>query len=167
MPVDSYFASVIADFIRQRLLEAKQSFTFESVMSHPSKIEFMRMAQAQGYRTYLYFVSTENPRINIERVAIRVRAGGHPVRDDLVRSRYERSLDLLPEAMPPAIVPMCSTTPGRARCGWRKSPMACNWSTAMKIYPTGSSRPTWMKWSNRRTYSDVGGQGGLFRRAVR
>lgn len=99
VPVDSYFASVIADFIRQRLLEAKQSFTFESVMSHPSKIEFMRLAQTQGYRTYLYFVSTENPRINIERVAIRVRAGGHPVRDDLVRSRYERSLDLLPEAI--------------------------------------------------------------------
>lgn len=28
-----------------------------------------------------------------------MRAGGHPVRDDLVRSRYERSLDLLPEAI--------------------------------------------------------------------
>ncbi|QVM89591.1 zeta toxin family protein [Pseudomonas entomophila] len=97
--VDSYFASVIADFIRQHLLDTNQSFTFESVMSHPSKIEFMRQAQARGYRTYLYFVSTENPQINIERVAIRVRAGGHPVRDDLVRSRYDRSLDLLPDAI--------------------------------------------------------------------
>lgn len=97
--INSYFASVIADFIRQRLLDTNQSFTFESVMSHPSKIEFMRQAQARGYRTYLYFVSTENPQINIERVAIRVRAGGHPVRDDLVRSRYDRSLDLLPDAI--------------------------------------------------------------------
>ncbi len=97
--MDAYFASVIADFIRQRLLEARASFTFETVMSHGSKIEFMRQAQASGYRTYLYFVSTENPEINIDRVAIRVRQGGHPVRPDLVRSRYGRSLDLLPEAI--------------------------------------------------------------------
>lgn len=42
--IDSYFASVIADFIRQRLLEKGVSFTFETVMSHPSKVEFMQDA---------------------------------------------------------------------------------------------------------------------------
>lgn len=97
--MNSYFASVISDYIRQRLLEANASFAFETVMSHPSKVDFMRQAQASGYRTYLYFVSTDAPEINIDRVGIRVREGGHPVRHDLVRSRYTQSLDLLPEAV--------------------------------------------------------------------
>lgn len=99
LPVDSYFASVISDYIRQQLLQAGASFAFETVMSHPSKVDFMRQAQACGYRTYLYFVSTDAPEINIDRVGIRVREGGHPVRHDLVRTRYKRSLDLLPEAV--------------------------------------------------------------------
>jgi predicted ABC-type ATPase len=77
--VNSYFASVIADFIRQYLLNGGASFTFETVMSHPSKVEFMRDARAAGYRTYLYFVSTEDPDINLDRVNIRVQGGGHPV----------------------------------------------------------------------------------------
>ncbi|HCV40168.1 zeta toxin family protein [Pseudomonas vlassakiae] len=97
--VNSYFASVLSDFIRHRLLDEGVSFSFETVMSHPSKVEFMRSAQARGYRTYLYFVSTENPEINIDRVHIRVQEGGHPVRPDLVRERYARALDLLPDAI--------------------------------------------------------------------
>ncbi|WP_313711805.1 zeta toxin family protein [Pseudomonas sp.] len=97
--VNSYFASVMSDLIRHRLLDKGVSFSFETVMSHPSKIEFMHQAQACGYRTYLYFVSTENPEINIDRVHIRVQEGGHPVRPDLVRTRYARALDLLPDAI--------------------------------------------------------------------
>ncbi|MEE4342266.1 hypothetical protein V2J66_11620 [Pseudomonas alliivorans] len=54
-------------------------------MSHPSKVEIMREARHRGYRTYLYFVSTENPEINVGRVAIRVREGGHPVESITVR----------------------------------------------------------------------------------
>lgn len=97
--VNSYFASVISDFLRQHLLLKGVSFTFETVMSHRSKIEFMREAQAHGYRTYLYFVSTEDPEINVDRVEIRVREGGHPVAPDKVRERYIKSLALLPEAV--------------------------------------------------------------------
>ncbi|MNF75542.1 MULTISPECIES: zeta toxin family protein [unclassified Pseudomonas] len=97
--VNSYLASVISDFIRQHLLEKGVSFTFETVMSHRSKVDFMKEAQAHGYRIYLYFVSTENPAINIDRVKIRVREGGHPVASDKVRERYYKSLGLLPEAI--------------------------------------------------------------------
>lgn len=97
--MNSYFASVVADFIRQRLLDRGSSFTFETVMSHPSKVEFMQEAQAAGYRTYLYFVSTDNPDINVDRVAIRVQEGGHPVAPAKVRERYVKSLGLLPQAV--------------------------------------------------------------------
>lgn len=97
--VNSYYASVLADFIRHKLLETRTSFTFETVMSSPDKVEFLRKAKAHGFRTYLYFVATEDPAINISRVANRVKSGGHSVPKDKIISRYYRSLDLLAEAI--------------------------------------------------------------------
>jgi predicted ABC-type ATPase len=97
--VNSYFASVLADFIRNKLLAAQVSFTFETVMSSPDKVAFLQKAQQAGYRTYLYFVATEDPEINVARVQYRVQTGGHAVAEDKIRSRYIRSLELLPEAL--------------------------------------------------------------------
>jgi predicted ABC-type ATPase len=97
--VNSYFASVAADFIRHKLLERGTSFTFETVMSSADKVQFLQKAQQRGFRTYLYFVATDDPIINISRVRNRVRLGGHPVPDDKVIARYARSLDLLLEAI--------------------------------------------------------------------
>jgi predicted ABC-type ATPase len=93
--VDSYLASVVGDFIRQKLLQARVSFTFETVMSHKSKVELLAQALSVGYRTYLYFVATEDPSINISRVRSRTKLGGHPVPEDKIEPRYYRSLDLL------------------------------------------------------------------------
>ena len=97
--VDSYFASVAADFLRTKLLEQRASFTFETVMSHPSKVELLARAQRAGYRTYLYYVATDDPAINISRVQNRVNLNGHDVPPDLVEKRYHRSLGLLLEAI--------------------------------------------------------------------
>jgi predicted ABC-type ATPase len=97
--VHSYHASVIADFIRHKLLKARMSFTFETVMSSPDKVEFLCKAQQSGFRTYLYFVATEDPEINVSRVAYRVATGGHPVARDKIISRYARSLGLLSRAV--------------------------------------------------------------------
>ncbi len=99
VPIDSYIASVIADFLRQKLFQARIAFTFETVMSSPDKVELLRRSQAAGYRTYLYYVATDDPSINISRVRNRVRTGGHGVPEDKIVSRYHRSLDLLPEAI--------------------------------------------------------------------
>lgn len=97
--VDPYFAAVSADFIRNKLVEAKKSFTFETVMSHPEKTELLRKAQEKGYRTYLYYVATDDPEINISRVRHRVKMGGHPVPEDKIISRYHNSLSLLMKAV--------------------------------------------------------------------
>lgn len=96
---NAYFASVAADFIRQKLIKSSESFTFETVMSFPDKIELLRKAQSRGYRTYLYYVATEDPSINVSRVRFRVSRGGHSVLKDKIISRYHRSLDLLVEAV--------------------------------------------------------------------
>ena len=97
--VNAYFASVAADFLRQKLIEASVSFTFETVMSSPDKVTLLQKAQQRGYRTYLYYVATDDPAINVLRVRHRVMMGGHAVPEDKIVSRYERSLRLLNEAI--------------------------------------------------------------------
>ncbi|WP_198305843.1 hypothetical protein [Arcobacter vandammei] len=47
--VNSYFASVCADFIRKKLLEARKSFTFETVMSSYDKVELLELSKKLGY----------------------------------------------------------------------------------------------------------------------
>jgi predicted ABC-type ATPase len=93
--VNSYFASVAVDFLRQKLLAKGVSFSFETVMSSPDKVALLEQAQKLGYRTYLYYIATEDPAINVARVKSRVHLGGHDVPEDKIVSRYVRSLDLL------------------------------------------------------------------------
>lgn len=97
--MNSYWASVLVDYLRHRLLEQKISFTFETVMSHASKVEFLLAARIAGYRTYLYYVATEDPSINVSRVKSRVSLGGHDVPQDKIVERYHRSLQLLEKAV--------------------------------------------------------------------
>ncbi len=94
-----HLAQVLATVIRERLLNEGRKISIETVFSHPSKLEFMRRARAQGYKIYLYFVATESPDINISRIKeVRVLQGGHDVPENTVRERYGRSLDLLYDA---------------------------------------------------------------------
>ncbi|WP_172623203.1 zeta toxin family protein [Flavisolibacter ginsenosidimutans] len=91
-------AQIVADFLRKKLLEEQKKFSFETVFSHPSKLEIMRQAAEAGYKVYLYFVSTESPEINKFRVKARKAKNGHDVPEDKIVSRYYRSLDLLFDA---------------------------------------------------------------------
>ncbi len=64
-------------------------------MSSPDEVALLEKARSLGYRSYLYFIATEDPQINIARVKSRVHLGGHDVPVDKIVSRYARSLDLL------------------------------------------------------------------------
>lgn len=97
--VDSYLAADLAAFIRQQLLANDISFTYETVMSHPSKIDFLQQAIDNGFRVYLYFIATEDPKINISRVNVRVAQKGHHVAENVIRNRYYKSLELLKSAV--------------------------------------------------------------------
>lgn len=92
---DGYVGATIADFLREQLLLSGQSFAFETVMSHPSKVEFFGRARADEYRTYLYFVATDSPQLNVLRIQNRVALGEHDVPPDKVVDRYHRCLNLL------------------------------------------------------------------------
>ena len=92
-------AQRIADRLREDCLERRQSFSFETVMSHPSKIDILQRARRLGYTNVLYFVCTESPALNIARVRQRVSQGGHDVPEERIVERYKRTLALLPEAI--------------------------------------------------------------------
>lgn len=97
--VNGYAAAAIVDFVRERLMESGNSFSFETVMSHPSKTDFFERARGEGYKTYLYFVCTEPVELNVARVKLRVSKGGHDVPEDKIRERYERCLRLTRDAL--------------------------------------------------------------------
>ena len=98
--VDSYFASFVAEYLRDKMMsEGLSPITMETVMSHSSKLDLMRAARRKGYRVYLYYIATDNPQINIERVKARTEKGGHDVPEDKLLDRYCRSLDLLHDAL--------------------------------------------------------------------
>ena len=96
---DDYVFLIIADYLREALIAEGKQFTFETVLSHPAKLDLMKRAKQQGYKVYLYFVSLASPEINVERVKTRVREGGHDVPSDKIIKRYQRSMDNLYSAM--------------------------------------------------------------------
>lgn len=96
---DGYVAAALADFLRDQLLAVGRSFSFETVMSHRSKIDFFAHARAAGYRTYLYFIATDAPDVNIHRVENRTAIGGHGVPEGKIVERYRRCLKLVGDAL--------------------------------------------------------------------
>jgi predicted ABC-type ATPase len=68
-------------------------------MSHPSKLAIIDTAVSLKYKTYLYFIFTKNPVINLERIKSRIQKGGHDVNSKKTIDRFYRSLALLPDAI--------------------------------------------------------------------
>ena len=95
----SYYAAYISSFIRHQLLKKKKSFTFETVMSHSSKLNELKLSNKKGYRNYLYFICTDDPEINVSRVANRTDKGGHKVSKKAIINRYPKTLENLYEAI--------------------------------------------------------------------
>lgn len=85
-----------AEELRERCVCDKKDFTFETVLSTPRNINLLRRAKDEGFFIKSVFVLTNNPKINILRVENRVEKGGHGVPRDKIKSRYYRSLKMLP-----------------------------------------------------------------------
>jgi len=91
----SYEGALISSFLRHHLLQSSISFCFETVMSHPSKVQEVLEAKTNGYKTYLYFICIDDPEVNVSRVENRVVKGGHDVAPQKITSRYYNSLENL------------------------------------------------------------------------
>lgn len=95
----SYEGALISSFIRFHLQKEGIDFCFETVMSHPSKIDEIIEAKKNGYKIYFYFICIDDPEVNISRVENRVVKGGHDVSTEKIESRYYNTLNNLISAV--------------------------------------------------------------------
>ena len=96
----SYEAAQLAERQRYQLLEQGVSFCFETVYSHPSKIDFIAHAKALGYQVIMVLIHLESTDLNQARIAGRASEGGHNVPADKVISRIPRLLDQVRASIP-------------------------------------------------------------------
>lgn len=96
----SYEAALVAAELRIRLLQEGRNFCFETVFSHPSKIDFIAQAKTMGYEIVLVFIHLDSVPLNLARVAQRVSEGGHNVPEEKVSSRIPRTLKHIRQALP-------------------------------------------------------------------
>lgn len=97
---NSLKAAKLAEQIRMEKLRQGDSFCFETVFSHPSKIDFIAAAKTLGYRTYLIWIHVEHRELNVARVAQRVNEGGHSVPKNKIESRIPRTITNIKQAVP-------------------------------------------------------------------
>lgn len=90
-------AAVKAEELRERMINQKKDFTFETVLSTDRNLNLLKLAKENGYFVRGIYVLTSNPDINIARVHARIALGGHGVPEDKIRSRYHRALLLIPQ----------------------------------------------------------------------
>jgi len=95
----SYQAAAIAEKLRNELLEEGISFCYETVFSHPSKIDFLAKAKALGYETILVFIHLSSAALNKARISQRIEEGGHAVPEDKVESRIPRTMQNIKTAL--------------------------------------------------------------------
>ena len=71
------------------------SFNQETTLSGKSIISNIRLAKEKGFYITMNYIGVESVEIAKERVAIRVRNGGHGIPDEAIERRYSDSLENL------------------------------------------------------------------------
>lgn len=84
---------------RYECLNNGTDFVFETVFSSAEKMEFVQKAKDAGFFIRIFYVCTESPLININRIAQRYLNGGHEVPISKTISRYYSSLENISKAI--------------------------------------------------------------------
>lgn len=74
-----------------RVSASRTDFAFESTLSGLTLISRLRRIQAGDYTIEIIYLKLDDVRISLERIAARVRAGGHDVPEADARRRFARS----------------------------------------------------------------------------
>jgi len=74
------------------LARRRVSFAFETTLASRSFAPWLRELIEGGYRFHLVFLWLPSADLAVDRVASRVRLGGHHVPSDTIRRRYDRGL---------------------------------------------------------------------------
>jgi predicted ABC-type ATPase len=73
----------------------QESFAIETNLWDVDTYKSFQDLQNKGYQIYIYFLSTDNVNICLERVNLRVKQGGHFVHPEVIQQRYTTGLALL------------------------------------------------------------------------
>lgn len=74
------------------LSERGVDFGFETTLAGKAYVNLLKVLKADGYEINLFFLWLRDVELAIERVAERVRRGGHDVPGNVVRRRYDRGI---------------------------------------------------------------------------
>ena len=74
------------------LAAANVSFAFESALSSRTFALFLTQCKAQGYKVQIFYVALPSAALAVNRVALRVKLGGHNIAQVDIERRFQRSL---------------------------------------------------------------------------
>lgn len=87
------------------LLETGTDFAIETTLATRSYVLLVRRAQKAGYSVSLIYIWLNSPELALERVAVRVKKGGHNIPEAVVRRRYRKGVHNLFNLF----MPVCDT----------------------------------------------------------
>lgn len=87
------------------LLEQKADFAIETTLATRSYVQLVKRAQSADYKVHLLFFCLESPEQAIQRVAQRVKEGGHNVPADVIRRRFQLGISNLVNLF----IPICDS----------------------------------------------------------
>lgn len=75
-----------------QLLDGETDFAFETTLATRSYVSFIKTAKANGYEVSLLYFWLNSPELAKQRVAQRVREGGHDIPTNIIERRYYRGI---------------------------------------------------------------------------
>lgn len=87
------------------LLGEKADFAIETTLATRSYVQLVHRAQSAGYKVHLLFFCLESPEQAIQRVAQRVKEGGHNVPAEVIRRRFQLGISNLVNLF----IPICNS----------------------------------------------------------
>lgn len=86
-----------------RHVSRRESFAIETTLSGKAYAQQIPGWRRQGYRIELFFLSLPSADVAVQRVAERVRQGGHDIPEATIRRRFEAGRRLLMEVYQPLV----------------------------------------------------------------
>lgn len=93
LSIGPYEAAETANAIRAALIERRESFLFETVLSDPvgEKVEQLAQYAVSGYEVVMIFIRIGDVATSIQRVSMRASQGGHDVPNEKLEARFART----------------------------------------------------------------------------
>lgn len=147
----------------ERVIRERLDFAFETTLGGNTIPRLLLEAARNGIDVHVWYVGLRSPELHVERVAARVRRGGHAIPEDAIRQRYDRSRLNLVQLLPsltalrvydnsePADRRPKSCLPLGSCCTWRRDESSVRRTSRRRR--TGQSR-SW-----RRLSSSLGADG--------